>query len=117
MFDELDRKSGPSGYIAKPDADQKTASNPNVQHLRESISVAVHYNSKTLKLDADRLRYDDRVYIPQFGLRAVDDSGSLHGNLDQIDVWRGAGDVAMLNTVRNFKNKTADTCLKVSVNP
>jgi hypothetical protein len=92
------------GYIEKPDRDQDNASSPSVQLLR-ATSVAVRTN-------ADRLRYEDELYIPEFSIRTVDDSGGLHGNTDQIDVWRGQGDQALQTTVDNFGVKRR-TCLKI----
>ncbi|MEY4484142.1 MAG: hypothetical protein RL693_1594 [Verrucomicrobiota bacterium] len=96
------------GYIEKPDRDQDNASSPSVQLLR-TTSVAVRTN-------ADRLRYDDAIYIPEFKVRTVDDSGGLHGNTDQIDVWRGQGDQALQTTVDNYGVQQDRTCLKI-INP
>jgi len=65
--------------------------------------------------DADRLTYNDMVYIPDIPdihVRTVDDTGGLHGNRDQIDVWRGQGDETIANTVRSYF-KPASTCLKI----
>lgn len=92
------------GYIENPDRDQDNASSPNVTLLRQT-SVAVRTN-------ADRLSYDDEVYIPGFGVRTVDDSGTLHGNTDQIDVWRGQGDQSLQNSVDAFGLQTR-SCLKI----
>jgi hypothetical protein len=93
------------GYIENPDRDQHNASSPTHSTLR-STSVAV-------RTDADRLKYDDEVYIPEFKVRTVDDSGTLHGNTDQIDVWKGQGDHTIADSVRNYYKPSA-TCLKVS---
>lgn len=92
------------GYIEKPDRDQDNASSPTLRLLR-TTSVAVRTN-------ADRLVYNDEVYIPSFSVRTVDDSGTLHGNVDQIDVWRGQGDQTLQNAVDNFGIATR-TCLKI----
>jgi hypothetical protein len=92
------------GYIENPDRDQDNASSPNVTLLR-ATSVAVRTN-------ADRLAYDDEVYMPEFSVRTVDDSGTLHGNTDQIDVWRGQGDQTLQTTVDNFGIRRR-TCLKI----
>jgi len=92
------------GYIENPDRDQDNASSPSVTLLR-ATSVAVRTN-------ADRLAYDEEVYIPEFSVRTVDDSGTLHGNTDQIDVWRGQGDQTLQNTVDNFGIRRR-TCLKI----
>jgi hypothetical protein len=92
------------GYIEKPDRHQDNASSPSVRLLR-ATSVAVRTN-------ADRLRYDDEVYVPSFSIRTVDDSGGLHGNVDQIDVWRGQGDQTLQDVVDNF-GIVGRTCLKI----
>jgi hypothetical protein len=42
----------------------------------------------------------------------VDDAGGLHGNTDQIDVWRGQGDETLQTTVNNFGLRNR-TCLKI----
>jgi len=97
-----------SGYIEKPDRDQDNASSPNVQLLRDT-SVAVRTN-------ADRLAYDDEVYVPEFSIRTVDDSGGLGGNTDQIDIWRGQGDQTLKATVDNFGIRRR-TCLKIIPTP
>jgi alpha-tubulin suppressor-like RCC1 family protein len=94
------------GYIEKPDRDQDNASSPSVQLLRPT-SVAVRTNG-------DRLRYNDEVYVPEFAVRTVDDSGTLGGNTDQIDVWRGQGDQTLQNIVDNFGIRRR-TCLKIIV--
>jgi hypothetical protein len=105
--DDLDTSWYPEGYIARPDVDQDSASSPNVKLLRDT-SVAVRTN-------ADRLTYDDLVYvpdIPEFHLRTVDDSGELNNNVVQIDVWRGQGGEALAATVHAY-TKPASTCFKV----
>lgn len=82
-----------------------------VKLLRET-SVAV-------RTDADRLGYNDQVevYIPELKVRTVDDTGTLlHGNKDQIDVWRGQGDHTIASDVRNYFRPSA-TCLKVLNTP
>ena len=96
--------SGVYGYIENPDRDQDNASSPSVVLLR-ATSVAV-------RTDADRLAYDDEVYVPSFSVRTVDDSGTLHGNTSQIDVWRGQGD-GTLRAVVNAWNNPTRTCLKI----
>lgn len=93
------------GYIEKPDRDQDNASSPSVRLLR-ATSVAVRTN-------ADRLVYDDELYIPEFSIRSVDDSGGLNNNTDQIDIWRGQGDQALLSVVNNFGDSRRRTCLKI----
>jgi hypothetical protein len=98
------------GYIEFPDRDQRnTASGSTVQFLR-STSVAV-------RPDADRLNYRtaDQVYVPAFGVRTVDDAGSLHGNTHQIDVWIGQGDSALKAQADAFGIQSR-TCLKL-LNP
>jgi hypothetical protein len=110
---EADTQGYTAGYICKPDVDQDNASSPRVTLLR-APSVAVKYRSGG-GTDADRLTYDDMVYIPDIPdvhLRTVDDTGGLHGNRDQIDVWRGQGDETLANIVRSYF-KPASTCLKV----
>jgi len=57
------------GYIEKPDRDQHNASSPTHPTLRNT-SVAV-------RTDADRLKYDDEVYVPQYQVRTIDDAGTL----------------------------------------
>lgn len=96
--------SGVYGYIENPDRDQDNASSPSVVLLR-ATSVAV-------RTDADRLAYDDEVYVPSFSVRTVDDSGTLHGNTSQIDVWRGQGDGTLRDVVNAWNNPTR-TCLKI----
>jgi hypothetical protein len=103
-FNRVIYLNGSQGYIEKPDRDQDNAASPNVQLLR-AASVAV-------RTDADRLHYNDEIYIPDFSIRSVDDSGTLHGNKDQIDVWRGQGDQVLQTTVDNFGLKRR-TCLKI----
>lgn len=110
---EADTQGYTTGYICKPDVDQDNASSPRVTLLRPT-SVAVKYRNGG-GTDADRLAYDDTVYIPDVPdvhLRTVDDTGGLHGNRDQIDVWRGQGDETLATTVRSYF-KPASTCLKV----
>ncbi len=94
------------GYIEFPDRDQDNASSPHVTLLR-STSAAVRVN-------ADRLSYttEEEVYVPSFSVRTVDDTGGLHGNTDQIDVWRGQGDETLQITVNNFGLRNR-TCLKI----
>ena len=104
---EADTQGYPTGYICKPDVDQDNASSPQVTLLRPT-SVAVRTN-------ADRLTYNDVVYIPDIPdvhLRTVDDAGELHDNTNQIDVWRGQGDETLANQVRTYF-KPASTCLKI----
>ncbi len=95
------------GYIENPDRDQRNTATASTVSLIRATSVAV-------RTDADRLSYQtaDEVYIPEFSVRTVDDSGTLHGNTDQIDVWRGQGDQTLQNTVDNFGIRRR-TCLKI----
>ncbi|MEI6914570.1 MAG: hypothetical protein WCL39_05505, partial [Armatimonadota bacterium] len=95
------------GYIENPDRDQRNTATASTVSLIRATSVAVRTN-------ADRLSYQtaDEVYIPEFSVRTVDDSGTLHGNTDQIDVWRGQGDQTLQNTVDNFGIRRR-TCLKI----
>jgi hypothetical protein len=95
------------GYIEFPDRDQRnTATDSTVLFLR-GTSVAV-------RPDADRVSYRtaDQVYVPGFGVRTVDDSGDLHNNTHQIDVWRGQGDATLKAVVDGYSIKVR-TCLKV----
>jgi hypothetical protein len=104
----LPRGSGQYGYIEFPDRRQSnTASGSTVQFLR-STSVAVRRN-------ADRLSYRtaDEVYVPGFGVRTVDDAGSLHGNTHQIDIWIGQGDSGLRAQANDFGIRYR-TCLKLS---
>jgi hypothetical protein len=93
------------GYIENPDRDQANASSPTHPTLR-STSVAV-------RTDADRLKYDDEVYVPQFGVRTVDDSGTLHGNTNQIDVWLGQGADSFEQQANAYGVVSGITCLKI----
>jgi hypothetical protein len=101
------------GYIEKPDRDQDNASSLSVQLLR-ATSVAVRTNADRLSFDraGARMAHPDEVYIPGFSVRTVDDSGTLHGNTDQIDVWRGQGDAALRATVFAHGVQRR-TCLKI----
>ena len=105
-FPRVSYLNGGDGYIENPDRDQDNASSPHVQLLR-ATSVAVRVN-------ADRLGYtaEEEVYVPSFSVRTVDDTGTLHGNTDQIDVWRGQGDETLQTTVNAFGIRNR-TCLKI----
>jgi 3D (Asp-Asp-Asp) domain-containing protein len=103
---------GQGYYVENPDRDQantsSAAQNAGLLFLR-ATSVAV-------RTDADRLAFGGRIYIPEFKVRTVDDSGGLHGNRDQIDVWRGQGDQALKNIVDNWGDAQGvkiKTCLKI----
>lgn len=101
---DTDKEKSDFGYICFPDINQDNASSPSVALLRKT-SVAVRTN-------ADRLTYDDEVYIPRFSVRTVDDTGELHKNKDQIDVWRGQGDDTLRSEVNAWDNPRR-TCLKI----
>ena len=97
-------KTGAAGYIENPSQDQQTAGGCGIANLRAS-SVAV-------RTDAFNLACGDRVYIPGFGLRTVDDHGTLEGNQNQIDVWIGTGDQSVKNNANNYGVQT-HTALKI----
>ena len=108
----IGNQDGQGYYVENPDRDQANTSgaaqNAGLFFLR-ATSVAVRTN-------ADRLSFGCRVYIPEFKIRTVDDSGGLHGNTDQIDVWRGQGDQALKDVVDNWGNAEGvkiKTCLKI----
>lgn len=98
------------GYIEFPDRSQDNASSSHVTLLR-ATSAAVRVN-------ADRLNYNgqEEVYVPGFSVRTVDDTGGLHGNTDQIDVFRGQGDQTLQTTCNNFGIRNR-TCLKIITAP
>jgi len=66
-------------------------------------------------VDADRLEYGDEVYVPGFQIRVrtVDDTGTLHYDTTQIDVWMGRGDSTLAASVSHYGVNSGITCLKI----
>lgn len=91
------------GYVCYPDSDQSEG--VAITWLR-STSVAVRTN-------ADRLALSDSVYVPNFGVRTVNNHGGLHGHTNQINVWLGRGTQSLKQKADTWGVQENITCLKI----
>lgn len=94
-----------AAYIENPDRHQDTAGCSSVTHLRDS--------SAAVRTDNPKLSCGDKVYVPDFGIRDIDDHGSLSGSGTlQIDIYRGIGASSLRDQVFSY-TKTNRVLLKL----
>ena len=91
-------------YIEFPDREQQTAGCSSAGHMLRSTSIAVTKTCKDLKCG-------DKVYVPEFKVRTVDDHGKLSGNNTQVDVWIGKGGQETKTKADSYGKKTGKTLL------
>ena len=72
--------------------------------MLRSTSIAVTKNCKDLKCG-------DKVFVPEFKVRTVDDHGKLSGNNTQVDVWIGKGGQEIKTKADGYGKKTDKTLL------